>query len=403
MTAVQTHSPKWEIPALDRENAAISGTAAGLAAEIGVRPLWVRAAFVALFAVGGWGALYYMAAWGLLRWAEFEPSIHPPPPDARQPKGRTPFERIIGLGFVTVGLIVLSANFVGLPASFSWPLGIIGVGFAVAWKEGTGAQRSVSPAKRRLRPLLGGISLVVGGTAILLFSQLDFSTPAFVIVSIIVVLSGTVVVSGPWLWQTLGDLDSERQARARSDERAEVAAHLHDSVLQTLALIQKGGDPQTMVNLARRQERELRNWLDPDRASRQGGSVRGHLDDLATDVEELHGVPVEVVAVGDCLVDEGIGSLLKAAREAAVNAARHSGADRVDIFVEITPDAVDLFIRDTGKGFDPSVIDRDRRGVKESIIGRMERAGGTATIISQPSEGTEVELRIPRSDPSSQK
>ncbi len=176
-----------------------------------------------------------------------------------------------------------------------------------------------------------------------------------------------------------------------------MAAHLHDSVLQTLALIQKVEDRQTAINLARRQERELRNWLDPGRASRFGGSIRGRLDQMASDVEELHGIPVEVVTVGDVLVDEPIIALLNAGREACVNAARHSGTKRIDVFAEVGDDDVTLFVRDTGKGFDPDTVDPDRRGLRESIVGRMERAGGGAMIYSEPGQGTEVELTIPRS------
>ncbi|MFW2382260.1 MAG: sensor histidine kinase, partial [Acidimicrobiales bacterium] len=171
---------------------------------------------------------------------------------------------------------------------------------------------------------------------------------------------------------------------------------IHDSVLQTLALIQQSEDPQTAKNLARRQERELRNWLDPTRASRVGGSIRGHIDQLVSEVEELHGVPVEVVAVGDALVDEQIAPLLNAAREATLNAARHSGTPRVDIYFEVSDDRVELFVRDTGKGFDQNAIAADRRGVSQSIIGRMERAGGSAIITTEIGEGTEVELTIDR-------
>jgi signal transduction histidine kinase len=191
--------------------------------------------------------------------------------------------------------------------------------------------------------------------------------------------------------------DSEQQARVRSDERAEVAAHLHDSVLQTLSLIQRNADdPQTMLTLARRQERELRNWLDPDRASRVGESIRGRLDQLATDVEELHGVPVEVVTAGDCLVDETISAALDATREATVNAAKHSGAEQVDVYAEVSDTMVEFFIRDAGCGFVREQINGDRRGLKESILGRMERAGGTAIVSSDVGEGTEIEISIAR-------
>ena len=211
------------------------------------------------------------------------------------------------------------------------------------------------------------------------------------------VVGAMIALSAPWWWRLVRERDAERQARIRSDERAEVAAHLHDSVLQTLSLIQRhSDDPKTMTNLARRQERELRNWLDPNRVSRLGGSIRGQLDELATTVEELHGVPVEVVAVGDCLVDDRIEPLLRATGEATVNAAKHSGAERVDVYLEVSESDIEVFVRDTGKGFDLQSIGDDRRGVRNSIVGRMERAGGTAVITSAPGDGTEVELCLKR-------
>jgi signal transduction histidine kinase len=144
------------------------------------------------------------------------------------------------------------------------------------------------------------------------------------------------------------------------------------------------------------EEAELRNWLDPDRASRVGESIRGRLDQLATDVEELHGVPVEVVTAGDCLVDETISAALDATREATVNAAKHSGAEQVDVYAEVSDTMVEFFIRDAGCGFVREQINGDRRGLKESILGRMERAGGTAIVSSDVGEGTEIEISIAR-------
>ena len=171
-------------------------------------------------------------------------------------------------------------------------------------------------------------------------------------------------------------------------------------MLQTLTLIQNGlndgnADPQQMAQLARKQERELRNWLDPDRASRSGDSVRGRLDQIASEVEETYGVPVEVVCVGDVLVDDRIDSLLAAGREATMNAARHSGAARVDLYAEIRPEHIELFVRDTGKGFDREAVDPDRRGLRQSVEGRMARVGGVARVHTVVGEGTEIEFVLP--------
>lgn len=178
-----------------------------------------------------------------------------------------------------------------------------------------------------------------------------------------------------------------------------MAAHLHDSVLQTLALIQRHpDDSEKMVRLARRQERELRNWLYGGSALRSGTSLAGALELAAAEVENLHGVPVEAVAVGDCQLDEPLEALLQATREAMVNAARLSGDEKVAVYLEVEPDNVTCFVRDRGVGFDPESIPPDRKGVSESIIGRMERHGGSATIRTAPGEGTEVTLSLVRAD-----
>jgi signal transduction histidine kinase len=164
-----------------------------------------------------------------------------------------------------------------------------------------------------------------------------------------------------------------------------MAARVHDSVLQTLTLIQK--DPTDARRLARRQERELRAWLYPTTAT---GTLADAVDAAAAEIEELHGVRVDVVHTGDAALDERTQALVLAAREAMANAARHSGADEVSVFVE--PNAV--YVRDRGRGFDPDSVAADRRGLSESIRGRMERVGGSAKIVSTPGEGTEVELHL---------
>jgi len=187
----------------------------------------------------------------------------------------------------------------------------------------------------------------------------------------------------------------ERAARVRSQERADVAAHLHDSVLQTLALIQKHSDDgRTVAGLARAQERDLRAWLYGDTASTDT-SVAAALRSAAAEVEDAHGLPVEVVTVGDAPVGEESRPLVLAAREAMVNAAKHSGAVRVDVYAEVAGDRVEVFVRDRGRGFRPEDVPEDRLGVRRSIIDRMERHGGAATVRSAPGEGTEVRLSMP--------
>ncbi|MDO5684076.1 MAG: histidine kinase, partial [Propionibacteriaceae bacterium] len=178
-------------------------------------------------------------------------------------------------------------------------------------------------------------------------------------------------------------------------ERADMAAHLHDSVLQTLALIQKrADDPRTVATLARKQERELRTYLYGDVLREQ--TLKAALTAAAAEVDDERGIPVEVVCVGDCDLTDDLGAMIRAAREAILNAAKHSGASRIDVYAEVDEDVVEIFIRDRGRGFDIGDIGDDRMGVKGSIIGRMERHGGTARIRSSAEDGTEVRLEMKR-------
>ncbi len=214
-------------------------------------------------------------------------------------------------------------------------------------------------------------------------------------VAIIAAILGLLTV--PWFVRMGRSLSFERSARIREQERAEVAAHLHDSVLQTLALIQKrAGDPREVAGLARRQERELRSWLLERPDPGEGSSVAAALERAAAEVEELHRVPIEVVTVGDGPLNGGLEAVVQAAREAMTNAAKFAGSERVDLYAEVEPDRVEVFVRDRGVGFDPHAIPADRRGVRDSIIARMERHHGRATVHSRPGEGTEVELVMER-------
>jgi len=176
-----------------------------------------------------------------------------------------------------------------------------------------------------------------------------------------------------------------------------MAAHLHDSVLQTLALIQKRAeDPREVAGLARRQERELRHWLlgGPEPTGQE--TMAGALERAAAEVEELHRVPIEVVTVGDGPLDGRLEAIVAAAREAMTNAAKFAGSERVDLYAEVQPDRVGVFVRDRGVGFDLQAIPPDRRGVRDSIIGRMERHRGSAAVHSTPGQGTEIELEMAR-------
>jgi signal transduction histidine kinase len=218
---------------------------------------------------------------------------------------------------------------------------------------------------------------------------------------VLLMISAIAVLLGPWWLRIARDLVVERAARIRAEERADMASRVHDSVLQTLALIQRRADqPQQVIQLARAQERELRSWLFDGRAP---GSIDGEDMTFAggvrliqQEVEAQHGIAVEAVTVGDCELSDDLAALLAAAKEATVNAAKWSGASVVSLFAEVEPAEVSLYVRDRGKGFDPETVPGDRKGLAESVRARMARHGGSAAIRSTQGEGTEVSLTMPR-------
>jgi signal transduction histidine kinase len=257
------------------------------------------------------------------------------------------------------------------------------------WAGRAGVRRSRGAIWR----LAGGLALTLIGLLLLVLRDTDVATLGSALVAVVAVLAGTGLVLAPWglrLWQ---DLDAERAATAREAERADIAAHLHDSVLQTLALIQRrSAEPAEVARLARAQERDLRGWLyGPARSEHP--AVAAAVTAAATQIEETHGVVVEVVTVGDREPDERTDALVAALREAVHNAVRHSGAS-VAVYLECNADGVEAFVRDRGTGFDLDGIPGDRHGVRESIIARMERHGGSARIRSD-GDGTEVRLLLP--------
>lgn len=242
-----------------------------------------------------------------------------------------------------------------------------------------------------------GLGLVVAGVAVFLVASPSVASPSAGILASAAIAVGLVMVFGPWWWRLTHDMGVERQERIRSQERAEVAAHIHDSVLQTLALIQRNStDARKVSTLARSQERELRNWLYGTPELNPGESLAASMRRVSDEIEYLHGVAVETVEVGDCPVDDRLIALVHSSREALANAACHSGASTVSAYLEIEPHQVTVFVRDRGKGFEPDDVSRYRRGIADSIIGRMNRHGGKAAVRSQPGQGTEVELVMPR-------
>jgi signal transduction histidine kinase len=240
--------------------------------------------------------------------------------------------------------------------------------------------------------------LVLAGIAVFLAANNALEATRQVVLAVIVTAAGLALILYPWIRRLVDELATERRERIRSEERAEVAAHIHDSVLQTLAMIQRNADrPKELVALARRQERELRSWLYGGDERHAPGSLAAAVTAMAEEVEAVHGIEVDVVTVGDCPVDDRVEALVGAAREAVVNAAKHAGVPLVSVFVEAGEQRVTAFVRDRGQGFDVDAVPADRRGIAESIRQRVQRHGGRVTITSSPGgEGTEVALEVPR-------
>jgi signal transduction histidine kinase len=393
MLTAPTHAPPvWQMPRISSRDRWLAGVAGAIAREIGVAPVVVRIGFVLLTLSGGIGLALYASAWLSFTFYERRHSgrVYLP-----IPKGRTSSHRLLGVASIVIGFVLFSRNVLALGEEEArlWPVAVAAFGMLLAWSSGKVDWASPFELLRAV----GGLTLAAAG--VIAFIALNFGAAAApkALLLATAVLSGVVLVAAPWLWRAASQVSEARADRRRANERSELAAHLHDSVLQTLSLIQRSaGDRSATVSLARRQERELRDWLSGKAGVDSGRDFRARLMELASEVEALHGVPVEVVVVGEAPIDEGLSAALAAAREAMVNAVKHSGAARVDVYAELCDSALELFVRDTGSGFDPTAIAADRRGVGESIIGRMQRTGGQASIASEPGRGTEVALLMPR-------
>jgi signal transduction histidine kinase/phage shock protein PspC (stress-responsive transcriptional regulator) len=373
----------------------LAGVAGGLGERLGIDPVVIRLAFVVLALAGGAGVVLYLVLFLVMGWPDSNGEPVPTP--------RTGARQALAVALVVAGLLVISRS-AGLwfGDQIVWPAALAVAGSAVLWTRGDGAHRAKWLRRlphadlidgSRVRALVGVGLILLGAWALLSNNLTLFANAPLAVVA---VLAGLAVVAGPWVWRLVRQVALERRERIRQEERAEMAAHLHDSVLQTLALIQRTDDPGEMVALARGQERALRTWLYGKMRPGGAGSLSAALDDVAAEVERTHRTRIEVVMVGDCPVDDGVRALVHACREAMVNAARHSGARGVSAYIEVEDDAVTAFVRDQGVGFARASVPADRHGIAESIEGRMERNGGIALIESEPGRGTEVRLRIPR-------
>lgn len=316
---------------------------------------------------------------------------------ARPPAGAA--RQAAGVVLVVVA-VLLSLRRLGVwPGdAILWPVALTAGGLMLLWRRSATPLETLRGALPELQPrMVAGAALVVLGAIAFLGATDALAQARSVLLAALVVVVGIGLIFGPAWLRVARALADERAERVRSQERAEMAAHLHDSVLQTLALIQRrADDPREVATLARRQERELRAWLAGEPLVPEVESLAAALRAAAAEVEDLHGVAVEVVAVGDAPLDERAAATVQAAREAMLNAARFAGAERIDVYAEATPERLEVFVRDRGAGFDPGAIPADRRGVRESIVGRMARAGGEARVRSEPGGGTEVELVVAR-------
>jgi signal transduction histidine kinase/phage shock protein PspC (stress-responsive transcriptional regulator) len=398
----------------------VAGVASGIARHLGLNVTLVRILFTIL-TVNGIAFLVYFAVWLLV------------PDDTDDGSGSTRLRRprdipravLRGrpgddphrlqklIAYVIVGSLIgsiLGAFGLHTGTANGLPVTVAAIGALLIWWRAPEAQRAQwsSDARRygsrisrrgSLFVVLGGVGLVVVGVTAFLAANNALAQARAGALAIGATFVGVLLVTGPWLFRLVRELTAERRARIREHERAEVAAHVHDSVLQTLALIQaQAADADAVRRLARRQERELRGWLyTPDARTTDDGEpgFAAALRAAAADVEDSHGISIDVVVVGDVTVDDAVTATVAAAREAMVNAAKSSGAPSVSVFAEVTPGGVEVFVRDRGRGFDPDDVPPDRRGIRDSIVGRMARHGGSATVRSGDG-GTEVALNLTR-------
>jgi signal transduction histidine kinase len=394
------------------DNAILGGVCGGLAIRLGVNERTIRIIFSLLALASGVGLLLYMLLWLTLPRSNETQSIAHRLLGRRRELHRALFGLILVVGFI----IVLDR--LGIPSLgiYTWPFLLSLAALIGVWRGATPVEHvhleelvrsaplirvPASPTKKNLllRVLLGTVLVLLGlRTLSRLHGVWGGTTP--VLFGTIILIAGMLILLAPWWHATLSELSGERRARVRVEERANVAAHLHDSVLQTLTLIERAaGDESAVVRLARNQERELRQWLfDPDHhvADDEVGTYASHLHAMESEIESDYGVKVELVVVGDCAADADVLALVAAGREAAINAARWSEARLVSIYAEVEPTTVSLFVRDKGKGFDVETIPHDRQGIALSIRQRMCQHGGSSTLKSTPNVGTEVQLSLPR-------
>ena len=412
-------------------NRMVAGVCAGLAEHLGIRVGLVRAMMIGASFFLGAGLVFYGWLWLLVPMAGENPADGGKPLDAdgnprlalfrpaagAMVEGNTSEARKhLSPGFreVAIGGALVIVAFVLFGQQRGWnlqlgtlvPLLIIIMGAVLAWMQLDDTRRVglLSAAKMNtpasMLRLGGGLALVIAGVLVIVAGSGSWTLVWSSVVASLAVLAGVGLVLAPWALKFWREFQAERTGRIRETERAEIAAHLHDSVLQTLALIQKSAhSPGDVTRLARAQERELREWIYKDNA-RDTGALVERVKAVCAEAEDLHGQAVDVVTVGDAELTDRGNALIQAVREAVMNGVRH-GATAVSVYVEAGPKGVDVFIKDRGPGFDIAAVPEDRLGVRESVVGRMQRNGGTAEIISGTG-GTEVRLHLPSDTPATE-
>ncbi|MGW6056621.1 ATP-binding protein [Streptomyces sp. NPDC055189] len=399
----------------------LGGVARGLAGHLGLPVIWVRLIFAGLFMADGLGALLYAAFWFFVPLGVGGVDAQRPPSAVTSETAADGRRRLVarkpdkGQLVALLAMVVVAMVFVGnvdlgsSTKAYLWPTLLVAAGVALVWRQADNARRARWMAVGRRRRTLtiaragAGVLLVGAGVSGIVVLQGSTSHLSSVLQAALAVLVGVALLAGPYLVRMMQDLSEERLMRIRAQERAEVAAHVHDSVLHTLTLIQRNAENAGEVRrLARAQERDLRQWLyKPEGTGKDEADEPDTLAEAvrrdAAEVEDKHGVPIEVVIVGDCPLDDRLTAQTQAAREAMVNAAKYGGeGGAVQVFAEVEGETVFVSVRDRGPGFDLDSVPDDRMGVRESIIGRMQRNGGTARLRAVPGGGTEVELEMER-------
>jgi signal transduction histidine kinase len=375
----------------------VAGVAAGLADHLGIDVLVLRIGFVVMIVLGGLGVLLYGAFWALVPQRDEDPA---------GPASLGTRVQVIGFGALAL-VMLLIAQILGFGPGLLWPATAAIIGAAIVWRQADERSRqrwreAAGRGTRGLRSASGGtaaryaagVLLLIIGMATFLAAHGQLTQARRAVLPVLVVVAGIALVLGPWLLQAWRQLTEERTARIREQERVELAGRVHDSMLQTLTLIQRrSDDPGEVRRLVRQSQREIRGWLYADPAPQE--TVGAEVSVMCAEVEDTYGVTIELVVVGDHSSSAATQPILLAIREAVVNAAKHSGETAFSVYVEISAEAITAFVRDRGAGFDLEAVPDDRFGVRESVIARMQRHGGTATIRSGAETGTEVRLTLP--------